>query len=449
MMRTFRGNDAAMSAHTCMACGSDVDDDAVRCKVCGADREGEVLHEGSDVRLEVERLGEALPSKELSLPAGSWGRASEHPKPDPDGLRAHAHLFEAEATRVEPERSGAAVEGEAPEAATSAHVEHIESPLAAAATHHAEDSGPRAIAPHEEVSLASLVTPPTEPRHGTGGHPAIVRPPVLASEALQRDLTPAEPSPRLLRFWSPVLGLLGVCATWLLTHGRGLGAPLCGAFAALALLGVPRMGYAARAGAVATVAATGLALVLWADDGSESGPQAVVLTLTVTLLATGLLFRAWHRASVLSRFMVALGILLGVSFLWMSEAFAQLTLLDTTWQSWAPILVAMPFAILLMLSLLVFMNARTTAGAGAWASFVLLWYALHTTVEMLHAVWPKDAEAPDFSRVDLQTLLVWGSAPIFSALLTLGSAQLIAATIARGAGGGARGRHQASFEPSH
>jgi hypothetical protein len=449
-MRPFRGNDAAMNAHTCMACGSDVDGDAVRCKVCGADREGDVLHEGSDVRLEVERLGEALPHKDLSLPAGRWGRASEHPKLDPDGMRALSHVFEAEPTRVESERPAAPVEPEAAEVPVIAPAPRVESPLLAAAPSHTENSGPRAVAPHEEVSLASLVTPPTDPRHGTGSHPAIVRPPVLASEALQRDLTPSEPAPRLLRFWCPVLGLMGVCATWFLTHGRELGAPLCGAFAALALLGVPRMGYTARAGAVATVAATGLALVLWADGGSEAGPQAVVLTLTVTLLATGLLFRAWHRASVLSRFMVALGILLGVSFLWMSEAFAQLTLLDTTWQSWAPILVALPFGILLMLSLLVFMNARTTAGAGAWACFVLLWYALHATVEVLHAVWPKDAEAPDFSRVDLQTLLAWGSAPIFSALLALGLAQLIAATLARSVGGGsARSRAAAYFEPSH
>ncbi|HKP63669.1 MAG TPA: hypothetical protein VJV78_43340 [Polyangiales bacterium] len=429
-----------------MACGSDVDDDAVRCKVCGADRDPEVLHEGSDVRLEVERLGEALPNKDLSLPAGRWGRASEHPRPDPEGLRAYKHIFEAEPTRVESERPPAAQESEA-----AAETPRVEAPPAAAATppSHGEDSGPRAVAPHEEVSLASLVTPPTEVRHGTGGHPAaLVRPPVLASEALQRDLTPAEPSPRLLRFWCPVLGLLGVCATWFLTHGRGLGAPLCGAFAALALLGLPRMGYSARAGAVATVAATGLALVLWADEGTEAGPRAVVLTLAVTLLATGLLFRSWHRASVLSRFMVALGILLGVSFLWMSEAFNQLTLLDTTWQSWAPILIALPFGILLMLSLLVFMNARTTAGAGAWACFVLLWYALHATVEMLHAVWPKDAESPDFSRVDLQTLLAWGSAPIFSALLTLALAQLIASALARSAGTGPA-RRTAYFEPSH
>jgi hypothetical protein len=273
-----------------------------------------------------------------------------------------------------------------------------------------------------------------------------VRPPVLASEALQRDLTPSEPAPRLLRFWSPVLGLLGVAATWLLTRGHGIGAPLCGAFAALALLGLPRMPYAARAGAVATVAATGLAVVLWAEMGGENGPRQVVLTLTVTLLAAGLFFRAWHRASALSRFMVALGILLGASFLWMSGVFEQLTMLDTAWQSWAPRLVGLPFGILLMLSLLSFMNARTTAGATAWGTFVLLWYALYTTLELLHAVWPKSAQTPDFTLVNADTLLALGSAPIFSALLALGLAQLIAAGVAKASPSGRRTYFE---QPSH
>jgi hypothetical protein len=145
--------------------------------------------------------------------------------------------------------------------------------------------------------------------------------------------------------------------------------------------------------------------------------------------------------------MVALGILLGASFLWMSGVFNQLTMLDTAWQSWAPRLVGFPFGILLMLSLLSFMNARTTAGAAAWATFVLLWYALYTTLDLLHAVWPKSAEQPDFTLVDSQRMLALGSAPIFSALLALGLAQLIAAGIARSTPANSR---RAYFEqPSH
>lgn len=449
-----------MTAGTCMACGSDVAEGAARCPACGVEQEEKLLHEGSDVRLEVDRLGELLPNKDLSLPAERWGRASESPKSSSsapssaaDGsIPAVPHVPRLVNADAEEPRT---LEPESRELLAAGAATRIESPLVAAPVVKSEESESRSPLPpsHEEVSLRSLMTPSMEIRnatgpYATGAHAPVMRPPVLASEALQRDLTPAEPAPSLLRFWSPLLGLLGVAATWLLTRGHGIGAPLGGAFAALALLGLPRMPYAARAGAVATVAATGLAVVLWAEMAGDQGPRAVVLTLTVTLLAAGLFFRGWHRASALSRFMVALGILLGSSFLWMSGVFNELTMLDTAWQSWAPRLVSLPFAMLLMLSLLSFMNARTTAGASAWGTFVLLWYALYTTVQLLYAVWPKKAEAPDFALVDSQTLLALGSAPIFSALLALGLAQLIAAGIARSAPGGG-GRHTYFEQPIH
>jgi hypothetical protein len=439
-----------------MACGSDVADDADRCPSCGAEQQEKLFHEGSDVRLEVDRLGELMPERDLSLPAGRWGRASEHPKASsssPSALKDDSiPALPPIPTLVDEDGEARAAEPESLELlAAGAAARSSKPPPPAAPVEDSQPKPPPGLPGLEEVTLRALVAPAPEARAPnpsvTGSHPVIARPPVLASEALQRDLTPAEPAPGLLRFWSPLLGLLGVAATWFLTHGQGIGAPLCGAFAALALLGLPKMPYTARAGAVATVSATGLAVVLWAEMGGDQGPHAVVLTLTVTLLAAGLFFRAWHRASALSRFMVALGILLGASFLWMSGVFNQLTMLDTAWQSWAPRLVGFPFGILLMLSLLSFMNARTTAGAAAWATFVLLWYALYTTLELLHAVWPKSAEQPDFTLIDSQRMLALGSAPIFSALLALGLAQLIAAGIARSTPANSR---RAYFEqPSH
>jgi hypothetical protein len=106
-------------------------------------------------------------------------------------------------------------------------------------------------------------------------------------------------------------------------------------------------------------------------------------------------------------------------------------MLDVAWQSWLPRVVLLPFALLLMLSLLVFMNARTTAGAAGWAALILLWYEQLAVVELLHAAWPKDAQTPDFSRLPLETILAWGATPIFTALLSLSLAQLIAAAVAR------------------
>jgi hypothetical protein len=520
MMRVSRENDAAMNSRTCMACGSEVSDDADRCTACGAGIEPRLFHERSDVRVEADRLGEELANKDERLSGGGWGRASEHPK----AVRSSHRAAGAAATETldttaaadglthaaspdDPRRNAPPAFGEA--AGDEAHVGRTD--LAAGAFRagrpgfatgevhvaradfeasrsdqvphnagHATSAGKAAGADTVNGQVAgTLAAALRDARSGTGAQPsplpaarteaapgaqqaanelrhaagpvaqagvlrqpsgpqtvhtgshAVQRPPVLASEALLRDLAPAEPAPSLLRLWAPLLGLFGAGAAWLLTQGRGLGVPLTGAFAALALLGVPRMPYTARAGAVATVAATGLALVLWADMGSLHGPRTLVLTLTIVLLASGLFFRSWHRASSLARLIVTLGVFLGVGYLWMSEAFSSFTMQDTAWQSWLPRLIMLPFGLLLMVSLLVFMNARTTAGAAAWAGLLLIWYGLHAAIEVLQAAWPKVEAQPDFARLELETMLAWGSAPIFSALLALGLAQLIAAAVAR------------------
>jgi hypothetical protein len=156
----------------------------------------------------------------------------------------------------------------------------------------------------------------------------------------------------------------------------------------------------------------------------------MILGVSVTLLSTGLFFRAWHRASALSRFIVMAGVMLSALFLWMSGELADLTLFDTVWQSWLPRLVGLSFGILLMLSLLAFMDARSTGGAAVWATFILCWHAIHAAVEVLHAAWPKYDAAPNMSRIATDTLLAWTSTPLLSALLSISLAQLLAAGLA-------------------
>jgi len=259
------------------------------------------------------------------------------------------------------------------------------------------------------------------------------RPPVLASEALLRDIAPSRPARHALRVWCPLLGALGAANAWLLTHGQGMGWPLAGAFCALALLGLPPMPYSGRASAVSTVSATALALLLWSDAPSEGGATRVMLTVAVNLLATGLLFRSWHRASVVARIIVGAGIALSSLHLWLSGEFHELTLSDVTWQSWLPRIVVLVFCILLLLSLLAFMDARSTGGASVWAAFVLIWQGLHSVVTIVHAGWPKDAEAFDLARVPRDTLLAWTSTPLLSGLLAIALAQLLAAGLASAA----------------
>jgi hypothetical protein len=226
------------------------------------------------------------------------------------------------------------------------------------------------------------------------------------------------------------LGVVGVINVWLLTRGQGLGWPLAGAFCALSLLGLPPMPYSGRASAVTTVSATGLALLLWSDAPNPGGASRIMLTAAIALLGSGLLFRAWHRASTLSRFIVASGIGLACLFLWLSGELSDLTLVDTAWQSWLPRVVALTLALLLLLSLLAFMDARSTGGAAVWAGFILCWMGVHAVAAILHAAWPKGADAIDLTRLPQDTLLAWTSAPLLTALLSIGFAQLMAAGVA-------------------
>jgi hypothetical protein len=256
------------------------------------------------------------------------------------------------------------------------------------------------------------------------------RPPVLASEALLRDIAPSRPARWALRVWCPLLGVLGTTAAWIVTQGEDLGWLLGGAFVALALLGVPPMPYQGRAAAVTTVAGTGLLLLLGADTSGSASAGRAMLTLSVILLSSGLLFRAWHRASRLSRAMVASGVCLACLYLWLSGDLENLTLVDTEWQSWLPRLVELGFGLLLLLSLLAFMDARSTGGAAVWATGILCWNVLYAAVSVVHESWPKQSDGFDISRLETNVLLARLSSPLLTALVAIGVAQLMAAWFA-------------------
>jgi hypothetical protein len=402
------------------------------------------LHEGSDVRIEAERVGAALPS-ESPLPNGRWARVSDHPGiPTPSDLTPNqaVHPIERAASPIpEPMAAPENSKPNSPDIAVAASsVNHEQVEPAVAGTRDpasGETATVRSAESHAVVQVQGTFTTGAHAAlqgpgpNTTGAHASLPRrPPVLASEALLRDIAPSRPARAALRIWCPLLGVLGTMNAWFLTHGSGLGWPLAGAFFGLALLGLPPMPYPGRASAVTTVAGTGLALVLWTDATRPGGMSSAMLTFAVTLLSAGLLFRAWHRASTLSRLMVAGGVMVSALFLWMSGDLSDLTLIDTAWQSWLPRLVGLAFGILLMLSLLAFMDARSTGGSAVWAAFALCWQALHSVVAILQAGWPKHEEAFDIGRVPLETLLAWTSTPLLSALLAIGLAQLMAAGLA-------------------
>jgi hypothetical protein len=184
---------------------------------------------------------------------------------------------------------------------------------------------------------------------------------------------------------------------------------------------------------VATISVTALALLSWTDTVSAGSGSRLMLTVAVILLAAGLLFRSWHRASPVARCIVGAGIALASLHMWLGGELDQLTLTDIAWQSWLPRIVGLSFGALLLLSLLAFMDARSTAGAAVWASLVLLWQVAHAGASILQAAWPRSSQTLDFSRIPTKTMLAWTSTPLLSALLAIAIAQLLAAGLASAA----------------
>src|SRR5262245_20002342 len=317
-----------MSSRVCTECGAAADEAADRCESCGALLKSEKLHADSDVRVEHERLDEALPN-DPSLPADRWGRVSDHPMPRLDEASS-----EVQTLAMAPATYPADEPNSLPDAETSQTLT-LAQPAASSIDQEPSTriaTGNHApVAPSPELSnllvndisvtvangaaAARLAHPDARSTNTTGTHAVQPRrPPVLASEALQRDLAPPRPARGALRIWSPLLGVLGAAAVWRMTDGRGMGLPLAGAFGGLALLGLPPRPSVGRAAAVSTVAATGLALVLW-SGGSEVALPMTLLTLAIGLLASGLYLRAWHRASIVARMTVTAGVLTGATYL--------------------------------------------------------------------------------------------------------------------------------------
>jgi len=450
-----------MSTEACSSCGAQLDPLATRCPECGASTRHRKRGELSGMRIDPERIERVLVELDLESPSRSWGRPSDRPTHSEDRdaqVRARRRFDDAPAAET-PARAPRSE----PPPALSLETPHAREPGGAttsAATaarqpthgaHATTEPGHQNHAPASQglpdsEGAVRLPTAHTEP-HGklqaaATPRASAARPPVLASEALLRDLAPARPAPRALRYCAASLGAAGLALVLLLTGDRGIGVPVSAAFLTLVLLSMAPMHYAARAASVVTVASSGLVLILASTMGRASRDESLVLTLAVTLLAAGLYFRAFHRASGLARVLVILGVLVGIAFLEMSGALRHLTMNDTAWQSWVPRLLSLPFGFLLMLSLLAFMDSRTTGGCSVWASCVLLFHGLHAGLHWLRMIWPKGATEPELARVATNLALAWLCTPLFTALLALGLAQVLASTMARTAGASGAGPSQ-------
>lgn len=301
-------------------------------------------------------------------------------------------------------------------------------------------ASPKAAPREESQALLAVDSAEFEPRRTSSWPPRPVeapqratptglqaaRPPVLASDILRSDLSPATPAVQRVRVSLAVLGLFGFAAAMLLVGPLAFGAVIGGAFAGLAALGVVLMAYQARAAATAAIAGVGLAVTTWNRLQHGAELEAVVLLMGVTLLATALVFRGWHRGSPLARMLVAIGIAVCATWLATSGRIEQLVAPGNAWQAWLGPAVALTLVAVLMLSLLAFMDARSTGGCGVWAGVLLGWYTLYTWSGLLTLYWPAQESAFVVQRVNGDFGLTLLATPIFACVLALGLSQLLA-----------------------
>ena len=218
------------------------------------------------------------------------------------------------------------------------------------------------------------------------------RPPVLASESLREDLTPTEPGRGTIRLVATIVGVFGAVATAVVGDGSAFVWLVSGLLAGCAVLGAVPIRYEARALALGVLSVAGIAVALVA-----TGVQAVppVLALAVTVLGAGLMFRGTYRASSLARALAGAGIALGLVWFIGSGTIGGLAVMDTSWQSIAGAVARLVFLLLILLALLAFMDASTTAGGRAFGSAVLAWYGVFVLLELAVRRWPAPGHAPD------------------------------------------------------
>jgi hypothetical protein len=247
----------------------------------------------------------------------------------------------------------------------------------------AEEEPPRVVAPAAPEPRDSFAKQANKP--GTNNQPATqriksvrppVRPPYLASEILREDLTPSDPGRKhldLILHIAPALGVVAVLSSGL--HRVATWVSL-GVLAAMFLLTRFELDHVLQSALVAGLGGLTLAAAATARVILGGGSDGPMLAAAATLLPAALLFRAWYRAAYTARVLVALALVLGLTWAtWTSHS--DLLALEFDWASWVPALAWYVYCLLCLLSLLAFMNEETTGGCDVWALGLWVWYGLY------------------------------------------------------------------------
>jgi hypothetical protein len=136
------------------------------------------------------------------------------------------------------------------------------------------------------------------------------------------------------------------------------------------------------------------------------------------VLGAGLMFRGTYRASNVARALAGAGIVLGLVWFVGSGTIGGLAVMDTTWQSVAGATARLAFLLLILLGLLAFMDASTTAGGRTFGSVVLAWYGVFVLLELAVRRWPAPGHLADGPDGLIARILAGEAASAPEALIT-------------------------------
>ena len=204
--------------------------------------------------------------------------------------------------------------------------------------------------------------------------PERVLPAFLASQILAEDLEPTDPGATSIRIVGAAVGAFGAAGV-VAVGGLAVGPALAAVgLVVLAGLAIAPLSYAQRALGMLSMSLVGVAIGAIHRLGEADPFLSLLLTSGTLVLGGGLLMRHTYRAARLARIVVAAGI--GAMTLWfvLSGGFETLAYFEPAWQSWAPAIPKVLLGITVLLSLLSFMDERSTAGARVWATMLLSLY---------------------------------------------------------------------------
>ncbi|MCZ7687155.1 MAG: hypothetical protein M5U28_53825 [Sandaracinaceae bacterium] len=279
--------------------------------------------------------------------------------------------------------------------------------------------------PREPAQAAPAA--PEEP-----GEAEVERPRYLASELLKQDWYPRTPLARSLRWGALAVGSVGAAALLALGASSPGALGLAGILAACAVLGALPVAAQLRGVALAALGVSGTGLAGWMrlDEGRE--PAAPLLVACITLTASALFYRAAHRTARFARVLVAVGLGATAGWLVLTGGIDALVVETFVWHDWLFPALRVLLGLVVVVSLLTFLDPTGHGGAWAAGGALLVWLTLEMAASLASSAWSA-AGASSLSLADPAPLATL-TFPLLAALAAGGLCQLWV-MISRGATG--------------